>query len=75
MEYKNKENIKKLVSALSSINADIDRKKGGCFMTPLQVRHTEELLSKIYGIKVDITDIGWFKRAEEYYRKVLEEMG
>lgn len=64
----NIENVKKLVSALKSINQDIERKPK-CFMTPLQVKSTEETLYKISGIKVNINSIGDFKELEEYYQK------
>lgn len=64
----NIENVKKLVSALKSINQDIERKPK-CFMTPLQVKATEETLYKISGIKVNINSIRDFKELEEYYQK------
>ena len=55
------------VSALKSINQDIERKPK-CFMTPLQVKATEETLYKISGIKVNINSIRDFKELEEYYQ-------
>lgn len=64
----NIENVKKMVSALKSINQDIERKPK-CFMTPLQVKATEETLYKISGIKVNINSIRDFKELEEYYQK------
>lgn len=64
----NIENVKKLVSALKSINQDIEREPK-CFMTPLQVKATEETLYKISGIKVNINSIRDFKELEEYYQK------
>lgn len=67
----NIENVKKLVSALKSINQDIERKPK-CFMTPLQVKATEETLYKISGIKVNINSIRDFKELEEYYQKKLK---
>lgn len=64
----NIENVKKLVSALKSINQDIERKPK-CFMTPMQLEATEETLYKISGIKVKTNSIGEFKELEEYYRE------
>lgn len=66
-DMENIENVKKLVSALSAINHDIERKKGS-FMTPMQLKATEDTLYKISGIKVRVNSIREFKSLEEYYR-------
>lgn len=66
----NKENIKRLVDDLASINRDLDRKPGS-ILTPLQVDALEKRLYENSGIEVRIQSRSDFKQLEEYYRKKL----
>lgn len=66
----NKENIKRLVDDLASINRNLDIKPGS-ILTPLQVEALEKTLYQNSGIKVEIESRTDFKALEEYYRKKL----
>lgn len=69
----NKENIKRLVDDLASINRDLDRNPGSN-LTPLQVDALEKRLRENSGIEVKIQRMSDFKQLEEYYRSKLMQI-